>query len=250
MKKTCKKCGEFKEHRAFGLCYNCYSKRWSAENPEKIKKIQKKSSRKYYIKHLEKEKARGKKYCAENIEKVKARYKKYRTENPEKVRKASDKWAKEHPEKVKEYKKKSAINFRINHPERVREFNKKWREKYPERVKELDRKKTKKYRINHPERIREYKLKRRVNGTIKSGIIKQIINENILHYGIITCEKCEKECETHFHVDHIIPVSKGGNNNYNNLQILCAKCNQEKATKIADYRQDIEGNQLFLREAI
>jgi len=45
-----------------------------------------------------------------------------------------------------------------------------------------------------------------------------------------------------------MPVSKNGNNDYDNLQILCAKCNQEKATKIVDYRQDIEGNQLFLRE--
>jgi len=85
-------------------------------------------------------------------------------------------------------------------------------------------------------------------GTIKEGTIRRIINENILHYGAITCEKCERECEANFHIDHIIPVSRDGDNNYNNLQVLCAHCNIVKHTNIANYRQDIENNQFYLKE--
>lgn len=35
-------------------------------------------------------------------------------------------------------------------------------------------------------------------------------------------------------IDHIIPRSKGGNNELKNLQILCLQCNEEKADKIEE----------------
>lgn len=33
-------------------------------------------------------------------------------------------------------------------------------------------------------------------------------------------------------IDHIIPRSKGGTSRYENLQVLCGKCNVKKADKI------------------
>ena len=47
-----------------------------------------------------------------------------------------------------------------------------------------------------------------------------------------TCAHCGSEGK--LHVDHILPLSRGGSNELENLQMLCAPCNQSKHTKTMD----------------
>ena len=252
MKITCKECRELKEYYAKGICEKCYMEKWRKENPEKARAIK----RKWYLANLEKEKARMKKWQLTNPEKVrvahrkhylansekeKARSKKYFLANSEKVRIANRKRYKDNPEKIRARSRK---RYKDN-PEKARARSRKRRLDNPEKVAECNKKyyQTFKGRLT----MKRSSMKRRAHGIIEKGAISKLITENVLKYGSIGCEKCKEKCPDNYHIDHIMPISKGGNNDYNNLQILCAYCNLSKQVDIADYRNKIENNQLFLK---
>ena len=44
------------------------------------------------------------------------------------------------------------------------------------------------------------------------------------------CTKCGSSED--IELDHIIPLAKGGSNNKNNIQLLCAPCNRSKGSKV------------------
>ena len=48
------------------------------------------------------------------------------------------------------------------------------------------------------------------------------------NYRCAICNRTEEEAGTLHHIDHIIPFSKGGSNDFNNLQLLCEECNFKK----------------------
>lgn len=82
--------------------------------------------------------------------------------------------------------------------------------------------------INYECTLREYYSKSQRKLLTKELRKKIMIRD---HY---TCQICGKYMpdEVGLHVDHIIPISKGGKTVLSNLQVLCSKCNGKKSNRV------------------
>jgi len=68
----------------------------------------------------------------------------------------------------------------------------------------------------------------RRNGSIKPGIRWDILNRD--HFKCVKCGRSSKEVI--LHIDHILPLARGGKTEEQNLQCLCSECNWGKQDKI------------------
>lgn len=56
---------------------------------------------------------------------------------------------------------------------------------------------------------------------------------NVISSHGYVCTYCDQEKEDReLHVDHIIPLSRGGTNHFLNLTLACASCNSSKRSKL------------------
>lgn len=69
-------------------------------------------------------------------------------------------------------------------------------------------------------------------------IAQKYISKKEIRKAIIDRDKKCLKCgsEKRLSIDHIIPISKGGLNELDNLQCLCVRCNSKKRDKTIDYR--------------
>lgn len=62
--------------------------------------------------------------------------------------------------------------------------------------------------------------------------LSQKIRQEVFRKYRAKCPRCGEQDVKMLAVDHVIPVSKGGTDNLNNLRILCKSCNSKKGNKI------------------
>lgn len=95
----------------------------------------------------------------------------------------------------------------------------------------------KKYRKENPHKVREFALnrKKRKYGRLPKGSILKIGS-----YQQWRCAICKKSIKNKYHVDHILPLAKGGKHEYENIQLTCPQCNVRKSAKDPiDYMQSL-----------
>lgn len=204
------------------------AKKYYQNNKEKIKE----NTRNAYKKDKDKILARNKKYTEENIENIKKQRKEYRVKNREHLKEKAKKYYENNSNKIKERTKK----YNIEH--------KKEKGKY-----------IKKYNSNRRQNDNIFKIKSQLRCMINASFRKKGLNKSkstakIL--GISLKEMYEYLLQTFennygykwdgiekVHIDHVIPLTTANTKeevmqlcNYKNLQLLKAKDNLQKGSKL------------------
>lgn len=134
-------------------------------------------------------------------------------------------------EENKEYKKEYTKNYRNKNKSWLKKYQKKWGKQNPENIKINRNKYLKTIKGKETINQRNHNRKSRLRGAKGNHTLKQW-NELKARYNY-TCVHCnKKEPEIKLTRDHIIPISKGGDNYIENIQPLCNSCNSRKKDKI------------------
>ena len=133
------------------------------------------------------------------------------------VRKTKLAWYHRNAEKSLAYSKK----YQLAHKEHCQKYKAEWRKNNPFSA-QL-------WKIVNPEKAkmhsRNAENNRRARKKNAAGIHTILDIEKLHTKQNGQCVTCERYLKDGYHIDHIIPLSKGGSNWPSNLQLLCPRCN-------------------------
>lgn len=216
--KSCTKCGVEKPLSEFsrgkknkdGLNYWCkpcssdYFRLWRSLNTEKTRE----ANRKWREENPDKVKASSAKWYAANSQKALIYTKLWYESNKEKALATRAAWRAANKDRAMVATKA----WQSNNRDKVRAAVKKWQKLNPDAVKS----------INHNRRARE----KQAAGRLSPDLSKKLF---ALQKGKCAC--CKKPLGSDYHMDHIMPLALGGTNTDDNIQLLRAKCNNQKYKK-------------------
>ena len=163
---------------------------------------------------------RARRWYKANAEKARERMRQLYSENKHKnidlrrskQRKSSSLWRKSNQDKVRE----TAKRYREANREERRNNYRKWYSDNMDKVVENNRK--------HRARKRSAFV-----ANVTSADIARLMEQQC---GL--CPYCQQSIRDGYHVDHYIPLAKGGTHEPANVQLLCPACNMSKGSKLPE----------------
>lgn len=153
-------------------------------------------------------------------------YRKRYRENREAILPKQKAYRDAHKEEMAEYKRK----WEQRNRERVRANHRNWRANRTEEQLEAERQWRREYAKRNRLQLNAKARRRRVlvRGAEGSHTVEEVwqMSEDQDHL----CAYCETPLMGDFHVDHLVPLSKGGSDYAENLAIACALCNVRKSS--------------------
>ena len=133
------------------------------------------------------------------------------------VLEAQRRWRADNPDKVKAYRRAKI--------DQNREYQRQWRGENPE----ADRRRRAGYRASHRDLYNASAQRRRaaITGSEVHFTAEDLATIRLAQDG--KCKACDADLtETGEHIDHELPLSRGGSNGPGNIQLLCPSCNLSK----------------------
>ena len=104
-----------------------------------------------------------------------------------------------------------------------------WREANPDKVRELSRA----WREKNPELTRWYSKQKKMRR--RAVAVEHVESLVVLELADGVCGICGKDVDPlDYHVDHIVPITRGGEHSYANTQPAHPACNQRKHSKLQE----------------
>lgn len=201
--------GHFAPRRtSVGACIECQRERsrsWREANIDRDRALK----RARYLANAEAISAKKRAEYRENPEYFRGRNREYhKARDPEKARDSRKSWRAANQEKLAEYIRA----WQRANRDKVRVRNKKWSDA-------------------NIEAVRAFRQNRRARECAAEGIHTAADVGRLLEAQGHRCAYCKTSVKKKRHLDHIVPLAKGGTNWPNNLQVLCPPCNQSKNAK-------------------
>lgn len=210
-----------------------YRRRYALSNPEKVREYKRNweanhrdelRERRRQRRSTPESKEKNRRYYTENIDKIKAYKRERYLKNKDKVREYGKRYRAEHAEKIKEDKQR----YRAENIEKVRAYNRRWYAKNAMKVAVQQRN----YRTKHPSKMLSYVHLRRARKLTVGGVYTPADIHLQLKSQRGLCWWCSKPLNNKYHIDHRIPLARGGSNAPANLCLACPKCNNSKGAKL------------------
>ena len=158
--------------------------------------------------------------------------------------KTSREWCRSHRDKISKHNRESHARhketrnaqhrkYQQEHREAFRIREHKWRTDHPEQCAATHRK----WLADHPHKVNEYSHAARARKNNATGTYTQEELNNQWHTQNGFCFYCGeliyKTINSQYHVEHKIPLSRGGSNDISNIVLSCETCNLRKNAKTA-----------------
>ena len=184
-------------------------------NQAKQKEHKKAYHKRYYLAHKKKMDARSKAYQLAHAEEIKVKKKAYQLANKKRIKVRKHNYHKDYYDKNKKQINARIKTYRLAHKKEMANRNKA-------------------YRLRNPDKWREYWRKRRAS---KRGVKHEAYATNyIFERDNWVCQICGRKINRKLKypnprsgsIDHIVPLSKGGNDSPINIQATHLRCNLGK----------------------
>lgn len=161
-----------------------------------------------------------------------AYHKEWRAAHPEKPRACFRRWCEAHPGEAST----QACRWSKTHPEEVRAHWHKRKAAHPEQVRAQACEASRRYAKAHPEKVRACNRKRRA--TLRGARHTYYDDLEIYERDEGICQICHEPIgEGAWHIDHVIPISRGGPDIPGNVRIAHPWCNGSKGGRMPTHEE-------------